>query len=197
MTQPADRMRAALDKATQRKTTPRQATQTVSPPARTGQAATKSARPTPTTTSRVEQALARAGQPISKRPRGRENYPVQKKFLLDRGRHRWLVHAAHDSGPGVGYVALLRGAIDRLDTHPDRLAALRQYIAAHDITGADRGQTITVNLTTAQSDWLRLAAHQTGPLGITQHQLVHGLIDWLAANPADLTAIRSTLPPPE
>ena len=75
--------------------------------------------------------------------------------------------------------------------HPDRLAALRQYIVAHDITGANRGQAITVNLTTAHSDWLRLAAHQTGPLGITQHQLVHGLIDWLAVPPtARMTARR-------
>ena len=64
MTQPADRIRAALDKATQRKTTaPRHPNRL--PPARTGRAAPKSARPTPTTTSRVEQALARAGQPIS------------------------------------------------------------------------------------------------------------------------------------
>jgi hypothetical protein len=135
----------------------------------------------------------RTDELISKRPH-RENYPVQKKFLLDQQRHRWLVHAAHDSGPGVGYVALLRAAIDLLDGDGDRLAVLRRLIVDRDITGADCGQTITVNLTTAQSDWLRLTAHQTGQLGITQHQLVHGLIDWLAADPAMLAAIRSSLP---
>jgi hypothetical protein len=117
---------------------------------------------------------------------------VQKKFLLDRERHRWLIHAAHDSGPGVGYVALLRGAIDPLDSDANRLAALRRFIADRQITGADGGRTI--NLTTTQSDWLRLTAHPTGPLGITQHQLVHGLIDWLAADPAILSVVRSNLP---
>ncbi len=63
-----------------------------------------------------------------------------------------------------------------------------------DITGAARGQSITVNLTSAQSDWLRITAHQTGQLGITQHQLVHGLIDRPAADPTIVSVIRSTLP---
>jgi hypothetical protein len=157
-------------------------------------AADNPGRPIPATASRVEETPGRAEEPTSKRPAGRENYPVQKKFLLDRQRHRWLVHAAHDSGPSVGYVALLRGVIDLLDGDGEQLAALRRFIADRDITGADRGRTITVNLTTAQSDWLRLTAHQTGQLGITQHQLVHGLIDRLAADPATLAAIRSSLP---
>jgi hypothetical protein len=158
------------------------------------QAVENRSRSIPTTDSRAQKTLGRTEEPISKRPGGRGNYPVQKKFLLDRPRHRWLVHAAHDSGPGVGYVALLRGAIDLLDGNRDQLAALRHLIADRDITGAARGRTITVNLTTAQSDWLRLTAHQTGQLGISQHQLVHGLIDWLAAEPAMLAAIRSSLP---
>jgi hypothetical protein len=169
-------MGAARDKPTRRK------------------AADNPGRPIPTPDSRAQKTLGRTDEPISKRPAGRENYPVQKKFLLDRQRHRWLVHAAHDSGPGVGYVALLRGAIDRLDGDDERLAALRRFIVDRDITGADRGRTITVNLTTAQSNWLRLTAHQTGQLGISQHQLVHGLIDWLASDPATLAAIRSSLP---
>ena len=38
---------------------------------------------------------------------------------------------------------------------PEPVAALRKYIAAHAMTGTDRGKTITVNITTAQDDWLR------------------------------------------
>jgi hypothetical protein len=151
------------------------------------------ASPVSVTSSRVEKATG-TGQAASRHPRSRQSHLVQKKFLLDRERHRWLVHAAHDSGPGVGYLALLRGVIDLLDSDANRLAALRRFIADRQIIGADRGQTITINLTTTQPDWLRLTAHPTGPLGITQHQLVHGLMDWLAAGPAILSVVRSTLP---
>ena len=125
---------------------------------------------------------------------GRENYPVQKKFLLDPPRHHWLVRAAHASGPGVGYVALLRAAIDLLNAEDAQVAALRDHIATHPVTGRDRGKTITLNITAAQEHWLRVTAHGTGDLGVTQHQLIHGLIDWLAASPDVLDTIRATLP---
>lgn len=135
-----------------------------------------------------------AGGPGGTRRSGRENYPVQKKFLLDPARHDWLVRAAHASGPGVGYVALLRAAIDLVDAQDAQLAALRQHMAAHPVTGRDHGKTITVNLTAAQDRWLRVAAHGTGDLGVTQHQLIHGLIDWLADTSDVLDTIRPALP---
>jgi hypothetical protein len=141
--------------------------------------------------------IAPAGQPGGTRRYGRENYPVQKKFLLDPPRHHWLVRAAHTSGPGVGYVALLRAAIDLLDAEDAQLAALRDNIAAHPVTGRDRGKTITLNITADQEHWLRVTSHRTGDLGVTQHQLIHGLIDWLADTPAVLDTIRATLPGPE
>ena len=125
---------------------------------------------------------------------GRVHYPVQKKFLLDPARHHWLVRAAHASGPGVGYVALLRAAIDLLDAEVAQVAALRDHIATHQVTGKDRGKTITLNITAAQEHWLRVTSHGTGDLGVTQHQLIHGLIDWLADTPAVLDTIRATLP---
>jgi len=139
-------------------------------------------------------ATAAAGEPGGTRRRGRENYPVQKKFLLDPPRHDWLVRAAHASGPGVGYVALLRAAIDLLDAEDAQVAALHDHIAAHPVTGRDRGKTITLNITAAQEHWLRATSHRTGDLGVTQHQLIHGLIDWLADTPAVLDTIRATLP---
>ena len=139
-------------------------------------------------------ATAAAGEPDGKSRRGRENYPVQKKFLLDPPRHHWLVRAAHASGPGVGYVAVLRAAIDLLDAEDARLVALRDHITAHPVTGRDRGKTITLNLTAAQDHWLRVTAHRTGDLGVTQHQLIHGLIDWLADTPDVLDTIRAGLP---
>ena len=138
--------------------------------------------------------IAPVGEPGGSGRRGRENYPVQKTFLLDPPRHLWLVRAAHASGPGVGYVALLRATIDLLDADQAQLAALRDHIATHPVTGRDRGKTITLNITAAQEHWLRVTSHGTGDLGVTQHQLIHGLIDWLADTPAVLDTIRATLP---
>jgi hypothetical protein len=139
-------------------------------------------------------ATAAAGEPGGTGRSGRENYPVQKKFLLDPARHDWLVQAAHASGPGVGYVALLRAAIDLLDADAAQVAVLRDHIAAHPVTGRDRGKTMTLNITAAEEQWLRVTAHRTGDLGVTQHQLIHGLIDWLTDAPDVLDAIRATLP---
>lgn len=138
--------------------------------------------------------MAPVGEPGGKSRSGRENYPVQKKFLLDPPRHHRLVWAAHASGPGVGYVVLMRAAIDLLDAEDGQLVALRDHIAAHPVTGKDRGKTITLNITAAQDHWLRVTAHRTGDLGITQHQLIHGLIDWLADTPDVLDTIRTGLP---
>ena len=141
-------------------------------------------------------APAHAEPTVSARPGrvGRENYPVQKKFLIDDQRHRWLVHAAHDSGPRVGYVSLLRHTIDLLSHRDPLLAELRNHISAHPVTGKDNGKTITLNVTRAQDDWLRTTAHHTGELGISQQQLIHGIIDWLATSPDVLAALRANLP---
>jgi hypothetical protein len=196
MTDTAERMRAALAKASERKTTQ----ETPAPPPRRRRANPSPLRqadgtPAPVApVARVAKALARAGEPMGKRPTGRENYPVQKKFLLDRPRHSWLVRTAHACGPGVGYVALLRAAIGLLDADPDLLAALRDHIAAREPSGRDRGTTITLNLTDAQSKWLRAAAHRTGEDGISQHQLVHAIIDWVGERPDVLDTIRGRLP---
>jgi hypothetical protein len=130
------------------------------------------------------------------RPAGRVNYPVQKKFVVGSARRNWLILAAHATGPRVGYVNLLRTAIDVLAADENLLGALRAFIT--DPGPSERGddQTITVNLTGEQSRWLRLAAHRTGDEGITQHQLVHALIDWLAASPKHLATIRSAVTSP-
>jgi hypothetical protein len=125
---------------------------------------------------------------------GRENYPVQKKFLIDDQRHRWLVHAAHDSGPRVGYVRLLRHTIDLLRHTAPLLADLQNHITAHPPTATNNDKTITLNVTLAQDDWLRTTAHRTGELGISQQQLIHAIIDWLAEHPDVLAALRADLP---
>ena len=141
-------------------------------------------------------ALSQAGTTMSARPGrvGRENYPVQKKFLIDDQRHRWLVHTAHDSGPRVGYVSLLRHTIDLLSHRDPLLAELRNHVSAHPVTGKDNGKTITLNVTRAQDSWLRTTAHHTAELGISQQQLIHAIIDWLAEHPDVLAALRADLP---
>ena len=94
----------------------------------------------------------------------------------------------------MGYVALLRAAIDLLDADGRPTGRPARPHRRPPGTGKDRGKTITLNITAAQEQWLRVAAHGTGDLGVTQHQLIHGLIDWLADTPAVLDTIRATLP---